>query len=54
MILPGPTLPVLVITGAAPVVMVIAVPAAVGENDAAAKGQESEKGNQQCDSTKHF
>jgi len=34
--------------------MVTAVPATVGENDAAAQGQESEQGNQQCDSTEHF
>jgi hypothetical protein len=34
--------------------MVTAVPATVGENDAAAQGQESEQGNQQSDSTEHF
>jgi len=44
----------LVITRSATVVMVAAVPAAMGENDAAAQGQESEQGNQQCDSTEHF
>lgn len=44
----------LVITRSATVVMVAAVPAAMGENDAAAKSQESEQGNQQCDSTEHF
>ncbi|RON13365.1 hypothetical protein BK662_23075 [Pseudomonas frederiksbergensis] len=44
----------LIITGCAMVVMVIAMPAAVGENDAATQGQESKQGNQQCDSTKHF
>lgn len=44
----------LVITRPATVVMVAAVPAAVGENDAAAQCQENEQGNQQCDSTEHF
>lgn len=36
------------------VVMVVAVPAAVGENNAAAQGQDGKQGNQQCDSTEHF
>jgi hypothetical protein len=44
----------LIITGAATVVMVAAMPAVVGENDAATQGQEREQGNQQCDSTEHF
>jgi hypothetical protein len=48
------TLSMLVISRPATVVMVTAVPAAVGENDAAAQCQESEQGNQQCDSTEHF
>jgi hypothetical protein len=48
------TLSMLVITRPTTVVMVTAVPAAVGENDAAAQCQESEQGNQQCDSTEHF
>ncbi|MET0848398.1 MAG: hypothetical protein ABWY46_19610 [Pseudomonas sp.] len=45
------TLPMLVITRATAIVMVAAVPAAVGKNDAAAQSQQSEQGNQQCDST---
>lgn len=44
----------LIITGAATVVMVAAMPATGGENDAATQGQEREQGNQQCDSTEHF
>jgi hypothetical protein len=36
------------------VIMTIAMPAAVGENDAATQGQESKQGNRLCDSTKHF
>ena len=36
------------------VVMVAAVPAAVGENNAAAQGKQGKQGNQQCDSTEHF
>ena len=47
-------LPTLVVTRPTPVVMMVAMPAAVGENDAAAQCQESEQGNQQCDSTEHF
>lgn len=44
----------LIITRAATVIRVAAMPAAVGENDAATQGQESEQGNQPCDSTEHF
>ena len=45
----------MVITRSAPVVvMVIMVPAAVGENDTAAQGQQGQQGNQQCDSTQHL
>ncbi|WP_367375884.1 hypothetical protein [Pseudomonas lini] len=47
-------LPMLIIARCAMVIMVIAMPAAMGENDAATQGQESKQGNQQCDSTKHF
>ena len=47
-------LSMLMIAGSATVIMVAAMPAAVGENDAATQGQESEQGNQQCDSTEHF
>ncbi len=36
------------------VVMVAAVPAAVGENNAAAQRKQGKQGNQQCDSTEHF
>lgn len=36
------------------VVMVAAVPAAVGENNAPAQGKQGKQGNQQCDSTEHF
>ena len=36
------------------VVMVAAVPAAVGENNAAAQGKQGKQGNQQCDSTEYF
>jgi hypothetical protein len=43
-----------VVTGAAVVVIVVMVPATVGENDAATQGQESQQGNQQCDSTQHL
>jgi hypothetical protein len=48
------TLSMLVITRPATVVMMIAVPAAVGENDAAAQGKYGKQRNQQCDSTEHF
>jgi len=34
--------------------MVIMVPAAVGENDAAAQREQGQQGNQQCDSTQHL
>lgn len=45
----------LVVTGSATaVVMVAAVPAAVGKNNAAAQGKQGKQGNQQCDSTEHF
>ncbi|KAF2394952.1 hypothetical protein FX983_02935 [Pseudomonas frederiksbergensis] len=44
----------LVITRSAAIVMVVTVPAAVGENDTAAQGKQSDQGNQQCDSTEHF
>jgi hypothetical protein len=47
-------LSMLVMTPPATVVIVTAVPATLGENDAAAQGQESEQGNQQCDSREHF
>jgi hypothetical protein len=36
------------------VVMVIMMPTAVGENDAATQGKQGQQGNQQCDSTQHF
>jgi hypothetical protein len=48
------TLSMLIVARSATVVMVAAMPAAVGENDAAAQGQEREQGNQPCDSTEHF
>ena len=45
----------MVITWAAPVVvMVIMVPAIVGEYDATAQGQQGQQGNQQSDSTQHL
>jgi hypothetical protein len=44
----------LIISGSATVIVVVAVPAAMGENDAATQGQECKQGNQLCDSTKHF
>jgi len=44
----------LVITRPATVVVVIPVPTAVGENDAATQGQNCDQGNQLRDSTKHF
>ena len=47
-------LPTLVVTRSASVVMMVAVPAAVGEGDAAAQGQQSKQGNQPCDSTEHL
>jgi len=50
----GYGLPVLVITRSATIIMVVTVPASVGENDTAAQGQKSDQGNQQCDSTEHF
>jgi hypothetical protein len=44
----------LVITGAFLITMVAVMPAAVGENDAAAQGQYGKDGNQPGDSTEHF
>ncbi|RON15563.1 hypothetical protein BK660_27735 [Pseudomonas brassicacearum] len=44
----------LVITGPATIIVVIPMPTAVRENDAATQGQNREQGNQLCDSTKHF
>lgn len=43
-----------VITRSATIIMVVTVPASVGENDTAAQGKQSDQGNQQCDSTEHF
>lgn len=43
-----------VVSRAASVVVVAAVPSAVGENNAAAQGKDGQQGNQQCDSTEHF
>jgi hypothetical protein len=48
------TLSMLVITRSTAIVMVVAVPATVGENDAAAQHQQREQGNQPCDSTEHL
>jgi hypothetical protein len=51
----NPVLAMLVITRATLVVtMVIVVPAAVGEDDAATQGQQGKNGNQPGDSTQHF
>ncbi|MCO8313773.1 hypothetical protein [Pseudomonas mandelii] len=47
-------LSMLIIARSATVVIVAVMPAAVGKNDAATQGQESEQGNQPCDSTEHF
>ena len=44
-------LTMLVVTRSAMVVIV--VPAPVGENNASAQGQDGQQGNQQCDSTQH-
>jgi hypothetical protein len=44
----------LVVTWSAMVVIVIVVPAPVGENNATAQGQDGKQGNQQCDSTQHL
>jgi hypothetical protein len=44
----------LVVAGAAMVVVTVVVPATVGEHDAATQGQESQQGNQQGDSTQHL
>jgi hypothetical protein len=43
-----------VVTWSAMVVIVIVVPAPVGENNATAQGQDGKQGNQQCDSTQHL
>jgi hypothetical protein len=43
-----------VVTWSAMVVIVIVVPAPVGENNAPAQGQDGKQGNQQCDSTQHL
>jgi hypothetical protein len=48
-----PLLTMLVVTRSAMVVVVIVVPAPVGENNATAQGQDGQQGNQQCDSTQH-
>jgi hypothetical protein len=50
-----PVLSMLVIARASLVVaMMITVPAAVGEDDAATQGQQGKNGNQPGDSTQHF
>jgi len=36
------------------VVVVIVMPAPMGENNATAQGQDGQQGNQQCDSTQHL
>ena len=46
-------LTMLVVTRSSMVVIVIVVPAPVGENNATAQGQDGQQGNQQCDSTQH-
>jgi hypothetical protein len=43
-----------VVTRPAMVVVVIVMPAPMGENNATAQGQDGQQGNQQCDSTQHF
>ncbi|RON52542.1 hypothetical protein BK665_15945 [Pseudomonas frederiksbergensis] len=43
-----------VVARSATIIVVVPVPAAVGENDTAAQGKQSDQGNQQCDSTEHF
>jgi hypothetical protein len=47
-------LSVWVVTRPAMVVVVIVMPAPMGENNATAQGQDGQQGNQQCDSTQHF
>ena len=42
------------VTRPAMVVVVIVMPAPMGENNATAQGQDGQQGNQQCDSTQHF
>jgi hypothetical protein len=43
-----------VVTRSAMVVVVIVMPAPMGENNATAQGQDGQQGNQQCDSTQHL
>ena len=43
-----------VVTRSAMIVIVIVVPAPVGEHNASAQGQDGQQGNQQCDSTQHL
>jgi hypothetical protein len=51
----NPVLAMLVITRATLVItVVIVMPAAVGEDDAATQGQQGKNGNQPSDSTQHF
>jgi hypothetical protein len=52
--LPMSDLPMLVVTRASAVVAMIAMPAAVGENDAAAQCEQCQNWNQPGDSTQHF
>jgi hypothetical protein len=47
-------LPMLVVTRASAIVAMIAMPAAVGENDAAAQCEQCQNWNQPGDSTQHF
>ena len=43
-----------VVTRSAMFVVVIVMPAPMGENNATAQGQDGQQGNQQCDSTQHL
>lgn len=43
-----------VVTRSAMVIVVIVMPAPMGENNATAQGQDGQQGNQQCDSTQHL
>jgi hypothetical protein len=43
-----------VVTRSAMVVVVIVMPAPMGENNATVQGQDGQQGNQQCDSTQHL
>lgn len=43
-----------VVPRSAMVVVVIVMPAPMGENNATAQGQDGQQGNQQCDSTQHL